>query len=159
VTVHAILNFALACQERTRQPPEFRLGLVAPTSRGVFARSDVAYKAKTKFLAADESFLTCERKIENGMHGHLGPAGKFGSPAELSKMVAKLTLRIRTAQASGTDFMSRARVASCVGITPKVRQLDPQPHRDVPERQAQYHHSLQRRVESVNGEKPTSRPQ
>jgi hypothetical protein len=44
---------------------------------------------KFKFLKADESFLTCNRKIENGMHGHYGPAGKFGSPAELSKMARK----------------------------------------------------------------------
>ena len=47
------------------------------------------YKAKTKFLAADESFLTCVRKIENGQHGHFGSSGKFGSPAELSKMGRK----------------------------------------------------------------------
>lgn len=47
------------------------------------------YKAKVKFLLADEPFKTCGKKIENGMHGHLGPAGKFGSPAELSKMGRK----------------------------------------------------------------------
>jgi hypothetical protein len=47
------------------------------------------YKSKTKFLTADESFLTCDRKIENGMHGHLGPGGTFGSPANLSKMARK----------------------------------------------------------------------
>ena len=46
-------------------------------------------KAPFKFLRADESFLTCGRKIENGQHGHLGPSGKFGSPAELSKMGRK----------------------------------------------------------------------
>lgn len=42
-----------------------------------------------KFLNADESFLTADRKIENGMHGHFGPAGKRGSPLELSKMARK----------------------------------------------------------------------
>jgi transposase-like protein len=42
-----------------------------------------------RFLKADESFLTCDRKIENGQHGHYGPSGKFGSPAELSKMARK----------------------------------------------------------------------
>ena len=47
------------------------------------------YKAKAKFLNADESFLTCDRKIENGMHGHLGPAGSYGSPSNLSKMGRK----------------------------------------------------------------------
>jgi hypothetical protein len=47
------------------------------------------YKAPAKFLLADESFLTCDRKIENGQHGHLGPNGKFGSPAELAKMGRK----------------------------------------------------------------------
>lgn len=46
-------------------------------------------KGPIRFLKADESFLTCGHKIENGMHGHLGPAGKFGSPAELSKMGRK----------------------------------------------------------------------
>lgn len=47
------------------------------------------YKAKAKFLLTDEPFKTCGNKIENGMHGHLGPSGKFGSPAELSKMGRK----------------------------------------------------------------------
>jgi hypothetical protein len=46
-------------------------------------------KAKLKFLKADESFLTANRKIENGMHGHLGPAGRFGTPENLSKMARK----------------------------------------------------------------------
>lgn len=42
-----------------------------------------------RFLGADESYLTCGKKIENGMHGHLGPNGKFGSPIEFSKMGRK----------------------------------------------------------------------
>ena len=55
-----------------------------------YALRDIGgYKAKAKFLNADESFLTCDRKIENGMHGHLGPAGSYGSPSNLSKMGRK----------------------------------------------------------------------
>ena len=52
-------------------------------------RSRRTARQKFKFLKADESFLTADRKIENGMHGHYGPSGKFGSPAELSKMARK----------------------------------------------------------------------
>jgi hypothetical protein len=37
-----------------------------------------------RFLLADESFMICGRKIECGMHGHLGPDGRFGSPQALS---------------------------------------------------------------------------
>jgi transposase-like protein len=47
------------------------------------------YRAKAKFLLADESFKTCGDKIENGMHGHLGPAGRFGTPENLSLMARK----------------------------------------------------------------------
>lgn len=39
-----------------------------------------------KFLLPDESFKTCHRKIENGMHGHLGPNGSMGTPASLAKV-------------------------------------------------------------------------
>lgn len=46
-------------------------------------------KSKVKFLHADEPSKTCGDKIENGMHGHLGPAGKFGTPENLSKMARK----------------------------------------------------------------------
>ncbi len=46
-------------------------------------------EADLDFLADDESFKTCDGKIENAMHGHLGPAGKFGSPEVLSKMGRK----------------------------------------------------------------------
>jgi len=49
------------------------------------AMSKIGYK-KAKFLRADESFLICGRKIECGMHGHLGPGGRRGSPENLSKM-------------------------------------------------------------------------
>lgn len=47
------------------------------------------YTGKTKFLNPDQSFLTCGKRIENGMHGHLGPAGRWGSPENLSKMGRK----------------------------------------------------------------------
>lgn len=47
------------------------------------------YKSPTRFLIADESFTICNRKIECGMHGHLGPNGRFGSPENLSKMGRK----------------------------------------------------------------------
>jgi hypothetical protein len=47
------------------------------------------YKFPTKFLIADESFLICNRKIECGMHGHLGPNGRFATPDNLSKMGRK----------------------------------------------------------------------
>lgn len=38
------------------------------------------------FLLPDESFKLCDRKIEAGMHGHLGPNGAQGTPAALSKI-------------------------------------------------------------------------
>lgn len=39
---------------------------------------------KVRFLLADNSFTTCGKKIENGMHGHLGPNGARGTPQNLS---------------------------------------------------------------------------
>jgi hypothetical protein len=47
------------------------------------------YERPAKFLIADESFLTCDRKIENGMHGHRGPSGRFGTPENLKSMGRK----------------------------------------------------------------------
>jgi hypothetical protein len=44
---------------------------------------------EAKFLVADESFLICDKKIECGQHGHLGPGGRRGSPDNLSKMARK----------------------------------------------------------------------
>lgn len=38
------------------------------------------------FLLPDESFTVCGKKIECGMHGHLGPNGQQGSPEALSKI-------------------------------------------------------------------------
>jgi hypothetical protein len=72
------------------------------------------YKAKVKFLSADESFKTCDKKIENGMHGHLGPSGKFGSPAELSKMGRKAN----TAHTHSTGIWNGLYVA---GTSSKLR--------------------------------------
>jgi hypothetical protein len=54
-----------------------------------YAMRDAGYKAPAKFLLADESFLFANRKIEGGQHGHLGPAGRFGTPENLSKMARK----------------------------------------------------------------------
>lgn len=71
-------------------------------------------KASFKFLKADESFLTCNRKIENGQHGHLGPSGKFGSPAELSKMGRKAN----TAHTHSTGIWNGLYVA---GTSSKLR--------------------------------------
>jgi hypothetical protein len=42
-----------------------------------------------RFLLADESFEV--KEVECGMHGHLGPNGSFGSPANLSKIGKKAT--------------------------------------------------------------------
>ena len=54
-----------------------------------WALKHVGLKAKMKFLVADESYLICNKKIECGMHGHLGPAGRFGSPQNLAAMGRK----------------------------------------------------------------------
>jgi hypothetical protein len=72
------------------------------------------YKAKAKFLLADESFLTCGKKIENGMHGHLGPAGRFGTPENLSKMARKAN----TAHTHSTGIWNGLYVA---GTSSKLR--------------------------------------
>jgi len=41
---------------------------------------------RLKFLRADESVKICDRKIECGQHGHLGPNGARGNPQNLSKV-------------------------------------------------------------------------
>lgn len=41
---------------------------------------------KVKFLREDESFTVCGKKIECGMHGHLGPDGARGTPGNLNKV-------------------------------------------------------------------------
>ncbi len=67
-----------------------------------------------KFLKADESFMTCNKKIENGMHGHYGPAGKFGTPTDLSKMGRKAN----TAHTHSTGIWNGLYVA---GTSSKLR--------------------------------------
>lgn len=39
-----------------------------------------------QFLLPDEGYTICGKKIECGMHGHLGPNGAFGSPAGLKNV-------------------------------------------------------------------------
>ena len=41
---------------------------------------------EVQFLRTDESFMICGRKIECGMHGHLGPNGARGGPANLKRV-------------------------------------------------------------------------
>lgn len=41
---------------------------------------------QVNFLLPDESFTVCNKKIECGMHGHLGPNGADGTPASLTKV-------------------------------------------------------------------------
>lgn len=48
-------------------------------------RQHAHFDLEAKFLALDESFLICDRKIECGQHGDLGANGAKGSPAGLSK--------------------------------------------------------------------------
>ncbi len=47
---------------------------------------EAGLKAQARFLRSDESFLICGRRIQCGMHGHLGPNGTFGSPRTLAGM-------------------------------------------------------------------------
>jgi hypothetical protein len=79
-----------------------------------YALAKYAGYKDAKFLQPDESFLTCGKKIENGMHGHLGPAGKFGSPAEFSKMGRKAN----TAHTHSTGIWNGLYVA---GTSSKLR--------------------------------------
>lgn len=41
---------------------------------------------RIQFLRTDESFMICGRKIECGMHGHLGPNGSKGAPNNLKRV-------------------------------------------------------------------------
>lgn len=51
------------------------------------AFAEVGMKPGTvQFLVPDESFMICNRKIECGMHGHLGPSGARGTPQNLNKI-------------------------------------------------------------------------
>jgi hypothetical protein len=67
-----------------------------------------------KFLRPDESYLICNRKIECGMHGHLGPGGRRGSPDNLSKMGRKAN----TAHTHSTGIFNGLYVA---GTSSKLR--------------------------------------
>jgi hypothetical protein len=78
-----------------------------------YALREAGYKY-AKFLSADEPFKTCGRKIENGMHGHLGPAGRFGTPDNLSKMGRKAN----TAHTHATGIYNGLYVA---GTSSKLR--------------------------------------
>lgn len=48
-------------------------------------RAHAALKIPAKFLDLDESFLLCNKRLECGQHGDLGPNGKQGSPAALAR--------------------------------------------------------------------------
>jgi hypothetical protein len=97
-------------RERTAQPKFVRDINVLEYALRKFG----GYKADTKFLLADEPFRTCGDKIENGMHGHLGPAGRFGTPDNLSKMARKAN----TAHTHATGIYNGLYVA---GTTSKLR--------------------------------------
>lgn len=51
-----------------------------------FALRDAGLKTAVRFLLPDESFTICNKKIECGMHGHLGTGGSQGTPRQLSKI-------------------------------------------------------------------------
>lgn len=44
------------------------------------------HRSELRCLLPDESFTICDRKIECGMHGHLGPNGARGTPNNLNKI-------------------------------------------------------------------------
>ena len=50
------------------------------------------FTAPAKFLDLDESFKICNRKIECGMHGHLGADGAKGTPTTMSKIGRKANI-------------------------------------------------------------------
>ena len=77
------------------------------------AMRNLNYKG-AKFLRGDESFLICGRKIECGQHGHLGPAGRFGTPENLSRMGRKAN----TAHTHATGIYNGLYVA---GTSSKLR--------------------------------------
>jgi hypothetical protein len=52
----------------------------------IFNDSGNLTEKNIKFLVADESFKICDDKIECGMHGHLGPSGSRGTPANLNNI-------------------------------------------------------------------------
>jgi hypothetical protein len=51
--------------------------------------------ANVRFLKEDESFITCAAEdggIENGLHGHRGANGMFGTPNGFSKMGRRINI-------------------------------------------------------------------
>jgi hypothetical protein len=44
---------------------------------------------EVEFLQRDESYTICDKRIECGMHGHLGPNGSRGNPQKLAAMGRK----------------------------------------------------------------------
>jgi hypothetical protein len=101
-----------------KEQPELRTSRNPKMVRDVnmleFALREIGGFSKAKFLLADESFLTCGRKIENGMHGHLGLGGKHGTPEGLSKMGRKAN----TAHTHSTGIYNGLYVA---GTSSKLR--------------------------------------
>lgn len=79
-----------------------------------YATSKLGYKSPARFLLGDESFLICGKRIECGMHGHLGPSGRFGTPENLSKMGRKAN----TAHTHSTGIFNGLYVA---GTSSKLR--------------------------------------
>jgi len=79
-----------------------------------YALTGAGYTDPARFLLADESYLICNRKIECGMHGHLGPGGRRGSPDNLSKMARKAN----TAHTHATGIYNGLYVA---GTSSKLR--------------------------------------
>ncbi len=60
-------------------------GVTTPTMTE-YAMKKYGCSDEVRFLHADESFPICHKKIECGMHGHLGPDGASGTPDNLKKM-------------------------------------------------------------------------
>jgi len=79
-----------------------------------YALGRAGYKVPARFLLADESYLICGKRIECGMHGHLGPSGRRGSPDNLSKMARKAN----TAHTHATGIYNGLYVA---GTSSKLR--------------------------------------
>ena len=83
-------NAELFLKLQTQMYSEIRSGKMPRDINMIeYALNDAGLNGAAKFLIADESYLICDRKIECGMHGHLGPGGRRGSPDNLSKLARK----------------------------------------------------------------------
>lgn len=51
-----------------------------------WAMQKAGVKSSVQFLRVDQSFTICNKRIECGMHGHLGPDGARGTPGNLNKV-------------------------------------------------------------------------